>query len=406
MKAPLRSFVACVAIAVSVTTASAQQHLVTATLEYHAPVPGQPAPNFSPKGTQIPLTALARDATVPAGSVRPALTGTIKVGPDSKSWIPILVTADSEHPADLTRLFVDKNRNGDFTDDGPAVTAVPSQNAKTKAWWSSINNVTLSVPYSSLKTTEPYLVNFWSVREDSGPTPNIIRYSTGSWRSGSVTIDGVQALVAVMDDNDAIFDRGDMWSVMSASLPNAPKAVLSLDEARPMNRLMFLTGGPKDIPLQFQSITPDGRTITFAVLGTALTKVADRRPDDLVRDERPRPRTTAPVTWGHGSAGFDAAIADAKKSGKKILLDFEATWCGPCHTMDNWIWNDAEVAAELNARFLGVKIDVDLEKGLVKRFSTTGYPTMIMLDAAGKEIWRVADYQSSKQMLDVLRAHK
>src|SRR4051812_19974179 len=113
-------FVTAFAVAVaSVPSAVAQRQLITATLEYHAPVAGQPKPNFSPKGTQIPLTPIAVAATLPAGSMRPAKTGTIKVGPDAAAWIPILVTADADHPSDLTHLFVDLNRNGDFTDDGP-----------------------------------------------------------------------------------------------------------------------------------------------------------------------------------------------------------------------------------------------------------------------------------------------
>jgi hypothetical protein len=392
------------AVVLSAAAAGAQSRVVTATLDYQAPIAGQPKPNFSPKGTQVSLTPIAASAALPAGSIRPAKKGTVKVGPDAKGWIPILVTADSAHPADLTRLFVDQNRNGDFSDDGPALTATPSLNAKTHAWWTSINGVTLSVLYPGAKDPEPYLVNFWSVREDTAATPDVIRYSTGSWRSGTVSIEGVSAIVAVMDDNDAIFDKQDMWSVVSASAIDAPKSVLSIQEARATNRLMFLTGEFKDIPLKFLSITPDGRTITFQALDVNVTKLNDRAPDDMVREERPRPRTSAPVTWGHGTAGLNAALASAKASGKKILLDFEAVWCGPCHTMDQWIWNDEEVAREISTGFVAVKIDVDDEKGLVKRFNTTGYPTMIILDSSGKEMWRKADYQSSKQMLEALRA--
>ena len=400
---PVISCVAGLTLLAAAHSADGQRQTITATLDYHAPVAGQPRPNFSPKGTQVSLAPVPESAALPAGSIRPAKTGTMKVGTDSAAWIPILVTADSSHPQDLTRLFIDRNRNGDFTDDGAPLTADPSQNAKTHAWWTSISGVSLSVPYSASKTTEPYLVNFWSVREDSGATPDVIRYSTGSWRSGTVSVNGVQAFVAVMDDNDAIFDKRDMLSVMSASIDSADRKVLSLDEARPTNRLMFLTGQAKDVPLQFVSITPDGRTITFEIIDRKITKAADRAPDDLLKEERPRPRTSIPVTWGHGTAGLNAALAAAKASGKKVLLDFEAVWCGPCHTMDNWIWNDEEVAREINAGFLAVKIDVDDEKGLVKRFNTTGYPTMIILDASGKEIWRKADYQSSKQMLEALR---
>ena len=70
--------------------------------------------------------------------------------------------------------------------------------------------------------------------------------------------------------------------------------------------------------------------------------------------------------------------------------------------MDEWIWTDAAVAARLNQGFVGVKVDADREKALVKRYNITGYPTMLVVDATGKELKRVSDYQSSAQMLAFL----
>lgn len=399
-----RSSLAWAAGFLATVMSTAQAQTVHVNLAYRAPADSQPKPNFSPKGTQVPLTALARAAKLPHGAELPAKSGVIKVGPDQASWIPVLATSDAEHPSDLTRLYLDRNRNGDFDDDGPPLAGRPAQNPKTRAWWTSINNVELTVKYKA--GTEPYLVNVWIVRDDSAPAPDLLRYSVGSWRSGTAKVNGMTALVAVMDDNDAIFDANDTWSVLSVSEPNAAKRVLSLEEARPTNRLMFLTGGTKDVPLEFRSISPDGRSIDFAVIDRPVTKAADRAPDDMLREERTRPRAAVPFVWGHGSKDLNAALARSKVTGQKIILDFEATWCGPCHTMDQWIWNDAEVAGELNAAFLGVKIDVDIEKALVNRFKTVGYPTMIVLDASGKEIQRVADYQSSKEMLAFLRAKR
>ena len=70
--------------------------------------------------------------------------------------------------------------------------------------------------------------------------------------------------------------------------------------------------------------------------------------------------------------------------------------------MDEWIWTDADVAASLNASYVGVKLDGDLEKALVSRFKVAGYPTFIVLDPAGKEVRRFSGYMSARQTLGFL----
>ena len=381
---------------------STQTQLVRVALEHRAPVAGQPSPNFSPKGMQVRLKELPATSVLPQGAVRPARAGMMELGPVKSSWIPILATASAEFPADLCQVFLDRNRNGNFADDGPALTAKPAQNAATKAWWTSIGNTELSIPYGS-GVTEPYLVNFWIVRDDGAAAPDLLRFSVRSWRQGAVKVGDVDALVAVMDaDNNALFDKADTWGAMAASEPNAARAVLTSAEARPTNRLMFLRSGAKEIVLEFRSLSRDGRSMEFAVIDKAVTKAVDRAPDDLVRDERARPRAQVPVEWSHGAPGFAAALTRAKATGKLVFIDFEATWCGPCHTMDEWIWTDAAVAARLNQGFVGVKVDADREKALVKRYNIAGYPTMLIVDATGKELKRVSDYQSSAQMIAFL----
>ncbi len=402
-----RSSLALALLALSTVTPqdlAAQATVISVPLTYHAPGTG-PKPNFSPKGTQVALAEVQAGQALPAGAIRPAKRGLLQVGPNRDSWIPVLATASTAHPADLNQLFVDRNRNGNFADDGPAAVAVPTQNAKTKAWWSSFSAIELRVRFPEPERTEPYFVNFWVVREDAAPAPDVIRYSRGSWRSGTVTVNGVPALVAAMDgNNDALYGPGDSWSVIPAATKDAESAVLSIKEARDTARLMFLErSGAKDIVLEFKSFKKDGSAIEFAVVDRPVTKAEDRLPDDMLADERPRPRTKAAFAWSHD---FDTAVKQARASGKRVFIDFETAWCGPCKTMDEWIWNDAEVAAALNAGYIGVKLDGDIEKAHVKRFGVTGYPTIVIFDptsGTGTIVKKVSGYQSSTQVLTFLK---
>src|SRR5664279_4690539 len=81
--------------------AGQQERIVRVDLAYHGPGKG-PQPDFSPYGTQVQLSDLPADAQLPQGAARPAKTGILQVGPDRKSWIAILATADSAHPQDLS----------------------------------------------------------------------------------------------------------------------------------------------------------------------------------------------------------------------------------------------------------------------------------------------------------------
>ncbi|HEX6973024.1 MAG TPA: thioredoxin family protein [Vicinamibacterales bacterium] len=389
---------AAVIVLAPVAAFAGQEQVIRVPLAYAAPDAG-PKPNFSPKGTQVPLVPVSDATTLPSGAVRPAKSGVIEVGADKSAWIPVLATADPAHPQDLCRLYLDRNRNGRFDDEGPALTATPAQNEKTKAWWTSINKVELQVPYRT-GGSEPYLVNFWMVR-DGESAPEVLRYSVASWRTGKATVGGVDALVAAMDsNNDAIFDKSDQWSVLEASAPDAAKAVLSIQEARPTARMMYVKGTSREHVLEFRGFSPDGRWIEFARVDRPTTKAADRAGDDVLRTERTRPRATTPFAWRHD---FDAALKEAKASGRRLLVDFEATWCGPCKTMDEWIWTDAEVAALLSAGYVGVKLDGDVEKAHVKRFDVNGYPTMIVVDGTGKEAHRAVGYLSSAEAIAFLK---
>src|SRR5271155_3754679 len=102
-------------------------------------------------------------------------------------------------------------------------------------------------------------------------------------------------------DNNAVFNAKDKWSILAASEPESPRRVLSIEEARHTSRLMFLNRGDgRELVLEFRSVSPDGRSLSFAIVDRAVTKADDRAPDDTLAAERARPRAAQRFPWIEG----------------------------------------------------------------------------------------------------------
>ena len=80
---------------------------------------------------------------------------------------------------------------------------------------------------------------------------------------------------------------------------------------------------------------------------------------------------------------LDEATKLARETGKPLMYDFTAKWCGPCKRMDRDFWPRADVA-ELAKNFVCVKVDYDLEKGLRSKYNITAIPNVVFTDPWGR----------------------
>ncbi len=85
---------------------------------------------------------------------------------------------------------------------------------------------------------------------------------------------------------------------------------------------------------------------------------------------------------------LEAALAKAAETDKMVVVDFFATWCGPCKDMDKQTWPHEDVVAWVEKHAILIKIDVDKEEAVAKEFNITAMPTVVFLKADKSEISR------------------
>lgn len=86
------------------------------------------------------------------------------------------------------------------------------------------------------------------------------------------------------------------------------------------------------------------------------------------------------------------------QSDKPVLVDFFATWCGPCQMLAPIL---KEVKANLGERISIIKIDVDKNQAVAAQYQVRGVPTMILFQN-GKPLWRQSGVLSKEDLIKVI----
>jgi thiol:disulfide interchange protein len=126
-----------------------------------------------------------------------------------------------------------------------------------------------------------------------------------------------------------------------------------------------------------------------------------------VIEERHPSRVADTIAWRDPQD----AVTLARQTGKPILYEFGAEWCGPCHLLQNEVFADPRDAQVIESRYVPVQVtDRQREDGrnspdvqaLQDRYRIQAFPTLVMVDPDAGELGRLEGYPGARAVVQTL----
>lgn len=87
-----------------------------------------------------------------------------------------------------------------------------------------------------------------------------------------------------------------------------------------------------------------------------------------------------------------------QKADTPVLIDFWASWCGPCKMVAPEL---EAVAEEYDGKAIVGKVNVDEQQVLATQYNVMSIPTLLLFKD-GKEVERIVGYRPRKDLMDAI----